>query len=139
MAEKDYLTEKEKHSIGLRLYLGGNDYGWEPYKEVKHFVLTNPEKLENFDVDTLASNFRGTGHCEWEMFMAMWMLQAARKSIDEGTECDVSRVFNTEQLACPKKEGQDYRRFKPEDAWNHLSHFFKIESDDSTTCIISLL
>lgn len=135
--QNDYLTEEERRSIGMVLYFGGKDYGWEPYKEVKHFVLTNPEAIKDFSVVPFAANFRGTGHYEWEIFISMWLIQAARKAVEENTECDVSRVFNTEHLARPKTEGADYRRFTPEMVRKHIERFFTIEEETDSLCRLS--
>lgn len=136
--ERSYLTKKEQQELYLALYYGGNNYGWEPYIEKKHFVLTNPEDLASFDLYTLACNFRGSGHFEWELWLAVWLIEAARESLDKGIECDISRAFNTEQLARPKTKGADYRRLKPEQVRSHIGRFFTVIEETEEHCILSL-
>lgn len=135
--EKDYLTQEERKAVGIHLYFDGRDYGQEKYVEKKHFVLTNPEAIKDFSVMSLAADFRGTGHSEWEVLLAMWMLEAARKAVEENCECDVSQVFNAHLLASPKHDGEDYRRLTPEDIWNHLNRFFIVEEESDTFCKIT--
>lgn len=135
--EKDYMTDEERKYIGMVLYYGGQDYGWEKYEEKRHFILTNPEAIKDFHVAPFASNFRNTGHYEWEVLIAMWLLEAARKAIDEGGECDVSKVFNVTLLARPKRQGEDCRRLTPEMIWDHLKRFFDVVEESKNSCKIT--
>ena len=137
--EKDYMTDVERRDIGNVLYYGGNDYGWDKYEEKRHFVLTNPEDIKDFPVIPFAANFRNTGHYEWEVLIAMWLLEAARKSVAEGTECDVSKVFNITLLARPKHQGEDFRRLTPEMIWNHLKRFFVVVEENDSFCKITAI
>lgn len=131
---KEYLKPDEIQTINAAIYFGGKDYGWEPYVEKKHFVLTNPEIIAEFSPYNLALNFRGTGHFEWELLLAMWMVSAAREALDIGTECDISKVFNIELLVRPKHEGDDYRRLKPEQIREHIGKFFEVIEENENLC-----
>ena len=135
--EKDYMTDEERKYIGMVLYYGGQDYGWEKYEEKRHFILTNPEDIKDFSVIPFAANFRNTGHYEWEVLIAMWLLEAATKSVAEGTECDVSKVFNITLLARPKRQGEDCRRLTPEMIWNNHKRFFVVVEESKNSCKIT--
>lgn len=128
MAEKkNYLTSNEQRALNFAL--SNRDYGWEPYVERKRFILTNPEEAQSVEYMAWVSAFRGTGHAEWEFLMAAWMVNAIREALETSGECNISRVFNTEFLASPRNEGDDYRRLKPEAVYNHIIKYFTIKKE----------
>ena len=134
-----YLDEKEMDFMDRVLYYGGKDYGWEPYVEKKKYILVNPKEYPHENLEKIAFLFCGSGHYEWELFISAWILNAVRKAISEndGIEADVSIPFNVTQLARPKKKGDDYRRFSPEQARRHLfSKGFELVEETDSECRI---
>lgn len=135
MADKNYLTKNERNALNFAL--SNRDYGWEPYVEIKKFILTNPEEAQKVQYMAWVSAFRGTGHAEWEFLMAAWMINAIRESLETGDECNISRVFNTEFLASPRNEGEDYRRLKPEAVYKHIIKYFTIEEESGDVVVLT--
>ena len=130
MAEKkSYMTESNQSILGFALRSG--DYGWEEREEpARKVILTNPEALKDFSLMSLVSGFRGTGHAEWEFLLGAWLLEAVGEAIETGNECDITIVFNTNFLAAPKKEGDDYRRFTKQQVYDHIIKFFTIQEEN---------
>lgn len=129
--EKTYLSAEDEAAV--EFFLRGHDYGWEertaPKKRV---ILTNPEALEELSVMAFVKAFGATGHVEWEVLLASWLLNASGKAIAEKEECDITDVFNTTFTASRN------RKFTKEQVYKHIIDFFTIEEETENTLKLSL-
>lgn len=95
---------------------------------VQRVILTNPDALKEFGFWSYVSLFRGTGHSEWEFAMSNMLLNAIENAIHTDSECDISKLFNTDFDS----------KFTRKDVFNHIINFFTVEKEADNTLWLSL-
>lgn len=120
----------KEHDYGLSILdnaLSTENYGWyiKPFKKV---ILTNPRECENkITVLGLVSEWKNTGHSEWEYLLAGWFIQSILEAKKNGLEqADITGLFNKDFLA------RKSLFFTKEQVYQHLIPYFKVvkETDD---------
>ena len=123
---------KMKYGLdSMGIALRSNDYGWLPKRETgdkTHLLINRKDIPENFDIMSLASAWRDTGHFEWEYLLGVWFLWGVIEAEEKNEEyADISKVFETDLLA-----SRD-RTFTREKVREHIGKWFeKISEDDET-------
>ena len=124
--ETKFVHDYELGELGFALR--SRDYGWERVPESKKVVLINADQCKNkITVTSVASAWRGTGHSEWEYWLAgYFVVQVVEALMNKENEADISMMFDRDLTA------SDGRRLTKAQIWEHLSKYFDIveEEDD---------
>ena len=122
----------EKDPYGMNFVDGvlmSNDFGWlfdDSFN--KKVYLTNPLEVfgRKLTVARLANRFNGTGHQEWEVLLAYWLLHSCQQANQKRESfAEITWLFNKTFIA----EGKEMKRC---DVYEHLLPQFELvrELDD---------
>lgn len=133
--QKWEVTEPEHdYELGeLGFALRSGDYGWERVPGSKKVVLINADQCENkISVTSVASAWRGTGHSEWEYWLAgYFVVQVVEALMNKENEADISMMFDRDLTA------SGGRRLTKAQIWERLSKYFDIVEEDDDEIRVS--
>ena len=112
------------NSVAVTCAMSSKDYGWDP-KPFKRVILTNVSDCKDkISVVGVANSWRGTGHYEWELLLALNFVNKVVEALKNASnEANISEIFGADLHA------SDGRVFSQKQIYEHIILFFDVLSE----------